>query len=101
MNLSSYGAYGYLSNQFFDPAMLDPIDPSMPVIYRFQVAMAITAMLVNGVICIYSFTSETFSPHTAMIRTLLLIDVGTNVAYIMDAVHGLAYMSKSNQSNLA
>lgn len=60
-------------------------------IYRLQLALAIVALFVNLLICTYAFSGDAFSPHTAMFRTLLVIDVFSNLGYVLDAFAALLH----------
>uniref|UniRef100_A0A915DBH1 Uncharacterized protein n=1 Tax=Ditylenchus dipsaci TaxID=166011 RepID=A0A915DBH1_9BILA len=61
------------------------------VIYRLEMALAVVSLLINLLISTYAFSGDSFSPHTAMFRTILVIDVFTDVGYILDAFSALLH----------
>ncbi|KAI1726340.1 hypothetical protein DdX_03056 [Ditylenchus destructor] len=60
-------------------------------LYRVQLALAVISLFINVMICIYAFSGDAFSPHTAMFRTLVLIDVFSGLGYILDAFAALLH----------
>ncbi|CAD5220454.1 unnamed protein product [Bursaphelenchus okinawaensis] len=57
--------------------------------YILQAILSIIGFIVNLIICIFAFSGDRFSPHTAMTRALLWADVMSSFAYIADSISSL------------
>ncbi|KAF7635791.1 hypothetical protein Mgra_00004704, partial [Meloidogyne graminicola] len=54
--------------------------------YRIQLILSIIALLINLIICLYSFyIFDCYNPHTTMWKTQLIIDIFISIGYIFDS----------------
>lgn len=68
----------------------DPYEAeNLAEVYRIELVTALGALLVNLFVIIYAYTGDRFSPHTTMLRTVLIIDILTNVGHICEAFSSL------------
>ncbi|CAK5046561.1 unnamed protein product [Meloidogyne enterolobii] len=75
------------------------------VAYRVQLYIAIIALIINLIICIYSFcVFDCFNPHTTMWRTQLILDICIAIGYILDSCSFISlensFSSLNNNNNL-
>ncbi|KAH7729261.1 hypothetical protein AAVH_02736 [Aphelenchoides avenae] len=71
-------------------AYIDPYEAeNLAEVYRIELVTALGALLVNLFVIIYAYTGDRFSPHTTMLRTVLIIDILTNVGHICEAFSSL------------
>ncbi|CAD5226928.1 unnamed protein product [Bursaphelenchus xylophilus] len=64
-------------------------DHSYCYLYIMQTTLSFVGFFFNLVICIFAFSGDRFSPHTAMFRTLMLGDLLSSLGFIIDSISAL------------
>ncbi|KAL7078609.1 hypothetical protein ACQ4LE_002316 [Meloidogyne hapla] len=68
--------------------------------YRFQLGIAIIALFINLIICIYSFiVVDCYNPHTSMWRTQLILDIFIAIGYILDSFSFISLENSLSENN--